>query len=85
MPTIFETVQLTLVKELAVNPNDIELTTDIARDLGADSLDLVEIAMDLEERFNILIKDEELLPLRTVGDLVQYLEEKVDPGNRVLA
>ena len=63
-----------LAKQLRVDQAKINEKTNIAADLGADSLDLVEILMTLEEEFNISIPDEAIPGIVTVGDLVKYIE-----------
>lgn len=65
-----------LSKQLRVDKSKITAKTNIAADLGADSLDLVEILMSLEEEFNISIPDEAIPGIVTVGDLVKYIESK---------
>ena len=56
--------------------DEIKLTTDMVDDLGADSLDIVDLVMTLEDEFDIEIPDEDVEGVRTVGDLVKYLEDK---------
>lgn len=63
-----------LAKQLRVEKEKITLTTNIASDLGADSLDLVEVLMSLEDEFNISIPDEAIPGIVTVGDLVKYID-----------
>ena len=63
-----------LAKQLRIDKAKIAAETNIASDLGADSLDLVEILMSLEEEFNISIPDEAIPNIVTVGDLVKYIE-----------
>jgi len=63
-----------LAKQLRVDAGKISATTNIATDLGADSLDLVEILMSLEEEFNISIPDEAIPQIVTVADLVKYID-----------
>lgn len=63
-----------LAKQLRIDKAKITTQTNIASDLGADSLDLVEILMSLEDEFNISIPDEAIPNIVTVGDLVAYIE-----------
>ena len=63
-----------LAKQLRIDKSKITEKTYIASDLGADSLDLVEILMSLEEEFNISIPDEAIPSIITVGDLVKYID-----------
>ena len=64
-----------LANQLRVEKEKINASTNIAADLGADSLDLVEILMSLEEEFNVSIPDEAIPGIVTVGDLVKFIEE----------
>lgn len=64
-----------LAKQLRMDASKITKETNMASDLGADSLDLVEILMSLEEEFNISIPDEAIPGIVTVGDLIKYIEE----------
>ena len=64
-----------LAKQLRLDAGKITVKTNIATDLGADSLDLVEILMTLEEEFKISIPDEAIPGIVTVGDLVKYIED----------
>ena len=64
-------------KELGVERDKLVDSASFIDDLGADSLDIVELVMEFEKEFNIDIPDEEAEKLRTVGDAIQYLNEKV--------
>ena len=64
-----------LAKQLGVDVNKINEQTNIATDLGADSLDLVEILMSLEEEFSVSIPDEAIPNIKTVGDLVAFIDK----------
>ena len=64
-----------LAKQLGVDQGKINENTNIATDLGADSLDLVEILMSLEEEFSISIPDEAIPTIKTVGDLVAFIDK----------
>ena len=66
-----------LAKQLSCDASKINKDTNIATDLGADSLDLVEILMSLEEEFNISIPDEAIPTIKTVGELVSYIEKNI--------
>lgn len=63
-----------LASTLRADESKITSSTNIATDLGADSLDLVEILMSLEDEFSISIPDEAIPEIVTVGDLVKYIE-----------
>ncbi|MDL2257721.1 acyl carrier protein [Eubacteriales bacterium OttesenSCG-928-K08] len=64
-----------IAKQLDVDADSITLESRLVDDLKADSLDVVELIMDLEQEFDIEIPDEELPKVRTVGDIVAYLEK----------
>ena len=74
---IFETVRELLAHQLEVDPESIGPDTDIFDDLGADSLDVVDMLMSLEDEFDVEIPDEEIERIRTVGELVAYIEENM--------
>ena len=71
---IFEELTQILSRQLRVDVEKIDKSADIMEDLGADSLDIVEILMTVEEQFGIAIPEEEFPNLRTVGDLCDYIE-----------
>jgi len=64
-----------LSKQLGVDKNKINENTNIATDLGADSLDLVEILMSLEEEFSVSIPDEAIPNIKTVKDVVEFIDK----------
>jgi acyl carrier protein len=68
-------VKEVIVDQLNVEEGDVTETATFIDDLGADSLDLVELVMALEEDFDISIPDEEVESIRTVGDAVAYIEQ----------
>ena len=78
MASIQEQVYEIIQRKLAVNPEQITLEASFTEDLGADSLDTVELVMDLEEQFNISIPEEDQEKLRTVQDAIDYLEQHLD-------
>ena len=63
-----------LAKQLGVAIEKINANTDIAADLGADSLDLVEVLMSLEEEFSVSIPDEAIPEIKTIKDVVAFIE-----------
>ena len=75
-------MELDLVKEIVaevlhMDPNDITPDKDFEKDLGADSLDRVEIIMNLEERLNVQIPDEDLEGIITVGDAAEKIKNMI--------
>ena len=71
-----ERVKNIIVEQLGVNLNEVSPESFFVHDLGADSLDSVELTMAMEEEFNIEITDEDAEKLGTVGKLIQYIQEK---------
>jgi acyl carrier protein len=63
-----------IAKQLSVKVDAIQNTTNIAEELGADSLDLVEILMSLEDEFGISIPDEMIPQIKTIKDIVEFIE-----------
>lgn len=74
---ITEKVKKILTALLRLEPKEIELESELAADLGADSLELTEFVMALEEEFDIDIPDEDAEDIVTVGDVVTYLEGRL--------
>jgi len=74
---IFEKVRDILMEQLDVEESLITMDSVILDDLGADSLDIVDLVMTLEDEFDIEIPDEEIENIKTVGDIVRYIEEHV--------
>lgn len=72
---IFENVRDALAQQFEVEPETITLDTNLIDDLGADSLDVVELIMSLEDEFGIAISDEDAAQLFTVRRIVEYLEK----------
>lgn len=71
---IFDEVKQIIIDELNVSPEKITLEANLAEDLGADSLDAVEVIMNIEDRYGVKINDEAAKSLKTVKDLVDYIE-----------
>ncbi len=75
---VFDKLKEILAEQFEVDPQSITLDTDIIDELGADSLDLVDLLMSLEDEFNIAeVPDEVIEKVRTVGQLVSYIEENM--------
>ncbi len=74
---VYDTVRELLARQLEIDPEQIGRDTDILEDLGADSLDIVELVMAIEEEYDIVITDERAQNVRTVGQLVELLESMV--------
>ena len=72
---IFEQVRNALAKQFELDPETITAETNLIDDLGADSLDVVELIMSLQDEFGIAISDEDAAQLYTVGRIVEYLEK----------
>ncbi len=77
MATVFERVRSIVAERLGVDEDKVTMDAEFIGDLNADSLDLVEVIMAIEQEFDIEIKDEDAENIRTVGDAVQHLEEVV--------
>lgn len=71
----FERVKSVIVDQLGADESAVTLEASFVDDLGADSLDIVELIMGLETEFDIEIPDEEAEKIRTVGDAVNYIKE----------
>jgi acyl carrier protein len=74
---ILERVKKVTVEELGVKAEEVVESASFTEDLGADSLDVVELVMALEEEFGIEIPDEEVGEIKTVGDAVNYIQKKL--------
>lgn len=72
---VFEKVKEILCEQLDLQAADITMESGIQEDLGADSLDLVDLLMTLEDDFDLEVPDEDVEKIKTVGDLVNYIEE----------
>lgn len=76
---IFEKLSEIIADQFSVDAGSITMETTFEEDLGADSLDIVELSMALEEEFGVEeMEEDELTAITTVGDLVRYLQRKLD-------
>ena len=75
MSEVFDKVKKVVIEQLGVESEKVTLESSFINDLGADSLDTVELVMALEEEFNIEIPDEDAEKIKTVSDVVNYIEE----------
>ncbi|MGO0122173.1 acyl carrier protein [Desulfothermobacter acidiphilus] len=74
---VFEKIKQIVAQQLGVEKEDVTMEASFIDDLGADSLDLVELMMALEEEFEMEIPDEEAEKIKTVGDAVRYIQERL--------
>ncbi len=74
---IFDKVKGVIVDQLGVEEDDVQEDAAFVDDLGADSLDIVELVMALEEEFGVSIPDEQAEKIKTVGDAVDFIVESV--------
>ena len=75
--SIEERVTAIVSEQLSVPPEEVSRAASFVDDLKADSLDVVELVMEFEDEFDITIPDDDYEKIRTVGDAVDYIEEKV--------
>ena len=71
---MLEKIKALLAEELGVNADEITAETSFKEDLGADSLDMVDLVLSIEEEFDIEVPDEAVENIKTVGDVVAYIE-----------
>ena len=77
--TIFKTMQDLIAEQFAIDADEVTMDSSFVDDLGADSVDLVELVMAMEEEFDIgEIDEEDLQSLKTVGDCVRYLSNHIE-------
>ena len=75
---VFDKIKDIIVEQLDVGEDSVTMEASITEDLGADSLDVVDLVMSIEESFDVEIPDEEVENIKTVGDIVKYIENKVE-------
>ncbi|CAA9986766.1 acyl carrier protein, putative [Plasmodium knowlesi strain H] len=71
----FDDIKKVISKQLSVEEEKIQMESNFTKDLGADSLDIVELIMALEEKFNITISDQDALKINTVQDAIDFIEK----------
>ncbi|GHV58546.1 acyl carrier protein [Campylobacterota bacterium] len=71
---LFDEVKAIVVEQLNVNEDEVKEDSKFVEDLGADSLDVVELVMALEEKFDVEIPDEDAEKIQNVGDAIKYIE-----------
>ncbi|HEX6512207.1 MAG TPA: acyl carrier protein [Chloroflexota bacterium] len=75
---VYDRMKKIIVEQLGVDEADVTPQASFVEDLNADSLDLVELIMSLEEEFNLEISDEDAEKIHTVGDALEYVQEHVE-------
>lgn len=80
MATVAERVTKIIVDKLGVDENEVAVEANFIQDLGADSLDTVELIMEFEKEFDVSIPDEQAEKIQTVGQAIEYLESQVGQG-----
>ena len=75
---VFEKVRDIIVDQLDAEEDQVTVDASITEDLGADSLDVVDLVMSIEENLDIEIPDEEVENIKTVGDIVKYIESHTE-------
>ena len=71
---MFEKIRACIASQLSIEEDEIKMESSFMNDLGADSLDIVELIMELEEKYDIEIPDEDVEKIVTVGDIVEYIK-----------
>lgn len=74
---VFEKVKNILVKELSLDADQVIMEANLIDDLGVDSLDIFEVVMSLEEAFAIEISNDDIEDIKTVGDIVNYIQARI--------
>lgn len=72
---VFDKIKAMITEELGVDEEKITLAARLSEDLGADSIDAVELIMNIEDEFSIEVSDEEAQNIKTVGDIVSFVEK----------
>ena len=74
---VFEKVREIICDQMEIDEGKVTMDTDIINDLDADSLDIVDLVMSLEDEYGLEMPDEEVEKIKTVGDVVRYIEERI--------
>ena len=72
---VFETVRAMIAKQLKADESKITRETRLVEDLKADSANVMVMIMDLEDKFGIMVEDDQIVKMKTVGDVVDYIEK----------
>ena len=72
---VFETVRAMIAKQLKADESKITHETRLVEDLKADSANVMVMIMDLEDKFGIMVEDDQIMKMKTVGDVVDYIEK----------
>ena len=75
---VFEKIRDIIVEQLGVDEEEVKAEASITEDLGADSLDVVDLVMSIEESFDVEVPDDEVENIKTVGDIVKFIEAKIE-------
>lgn len=75
---IFDEIKEILAEQLDINADDIQMESSLADDLGADSLDAIDIVMTIEDQYSIEVPDETIEDMKTVEDIVSFIEANVE-------
>lgn len=73
---VFEKIRQILCEQLDLEEESVTMNSNITEDLGADSLDIVDLIMSIEEEFDLEFKDDQIDKIKTVGDIVSFIEDK---------
>ena len=75
---LFDEIKEILSAQLEIDEDEIEMTSKLSDDLGADSLDMIDIVMTVEEQYSVEVPDETIKSIKNVEDLVSYIENNLD-------
>lgn len=75
---VYEKIKELLLSQFGIDEDQLTPQTDIVDDLGADSLDVMEMLMALEEEYGIMIADEDVSDLRTIAEISEFIESKIE-------